>query len=74
MSKFDWHCDKITPDTPVNNTYKNTQNVLRFLTSICGPEFKFNRDFMAWIKDGQPKTMGDVASEWQRRQQQLRII
>ncbi len=69
MSKFDWHSDRITRDTPVNADYKNTQNVRRFLKQQCGPEFAFNRPFMAWIKDGTPKTMGDVADEWLRRQE-----
>ncbi len=65
MSKgFDWHSDSISRDTPVTPQYKNTQNVRRFLTAQCGPAFKFDRPFMAWIKDGQPKTMGDVATEW----------
>ena len=65
MSKgFDWHSDSISRDTPVTSQYKNTQNVRRFLTAQCGPAFKFDRPFMAWIKDGQPKTMGDVATEW----------
>ena len=64
MDKFDWHCDHITDNTPVTPSYKNTQNVRRFLTEKCGPDFKFNRAFMAWIKDGTPKTMGNVATAW----------
>ena len=67
MNKFDWHSDVITNNTPVTNTYRNTQNVRRYLEEACGPEFKFNREFMAWIKNGKPKTMGEVASEWQRK-------
>jgi hypothetical protein len=67
MTKFDWHSDPITADTPVTKGYRNTQNVRRFLTAQCGPAFKFDRDFMAWIKDGGAKTMGDVAREWKRR-------
>ncbi|MDI7066670.1 DUF6434 domain-containing protein, partial [Klebsiella pneumoniae] len=47
--------------------YRNTQNVRRFLTLECGPEFRFDRDFMAWIRNGTHKTMGDVADEWSRR-------
>ncbi|MFP6847685.1 MAG: DUF6434 domain-containing protein [Pseudomonas sp.] len=70
MNSFDWHSDTITAATPITTTYRNTQNVRRFLTEACGPDFRFNRAFMAWIKDGAPKTMGDVAAEWQRRQQQ----
>jgi hypothetical protein len=67
MEKFDWHSNPITAETPVTNGYKNTQNVRRFLTAECGPAFKFDRAFMAWIKDGSDKTMGDVAQEWKRR-------
>ena len=70
MNSFDWHSDTITAETPITTTYRNTQNVRRFLTQACGPGFQFNRAFMAWIKDGAPKTMGDVAAEWLRRQQQ----
>ncbi|MFL4469747.1 DUF6434 domain-containing protein [Tateyamaria armeniaca] len=64
---FDWHSDAITRETPVTATYRNTQNVRRFLINACGAEFKFDRAFMAWIKDGTPRTMGDVADEWLRR-------
>lgn len=67
MTDFDWHGGKITIETMVTSTYRNTQNVRRFLSEICGPNFKFDRYFMAWIKDGKPKTMGEVALEWQRR-------
>ena len=67
MSKFDWHKDPIGRHTPVDDTYRNTQNVRRFLIAECGSAFRFDRSFMAWIKDGNPKTMGDVADEWKRR-------
>jgi len=68
MNNFDWHSDQITNGTPVTKTYRNTQNVRRFLKEACGPSFKFDRDFMAWVKNDKPKTMGDVASEWLRRE------
>ena len=68
MVDFDWHGGKITRATPVTSSYRNTQNVRRFLVAQCGAAFKFDRPFMAWIKDGMPKTMGDVADEWTRRQ------
>jgi len=69
MEKFDWHCDPIFRTTPVTSTYKNTQNVRRFLIEECGENFRFDRSFMAWIKNGEAKTMGDVADEWLRRKQ-----
>lgn len=68
MSEFNWHTDTITRSTPVMMSYRNTQNVRRFLKSQCGAGFKFDRPFMQWIKDGTDKTMGDVADEWIRRQ------
>lgn len=64
---FDWHSGLITRTTLVDKTYRNTQNVRRFLALECGSEFRFDRDFMAWIRNGIPKTMGDVADEWLRR-------
>jgi len=67
--KFDWHADVITRATQVNADYRSTQNGRRFMRSQCGDAFTFDRPFMAWIKDGTPKTMGDVADEWTRRQQ-----
>jgi hypothetical protein len=30
-------------------------------------QFKFDRRFMQWIKNGTEKTMGEVADEWLRR-------
>lgn len=66
--KFDWHTAALTRTTPVDQRYKNTQNVRRFMREQCGADFKFDRDFMAWIRNGQPKNLGDVADEWKRRQ------
>jgi Domain of unknown function (DUF6434) len=67
MTGCDWHSGPITKATLVTQTYRNTQNVRRFLRQMCGPEFKFDRVFMAWIKDGHAKTMDDVAAEWTKR-------
>lgn len=64
---FDWHSDTITRATPVTPSYKNTQNVRRFMLEHCGPGFKFDRPFMAWIRNGIAKNLGDVVDEWLRR-------
>lgn len=69
MKSFDWHADAITTATSVNDDYKNTQNVRRFMRAQCGEEFRCDRSFMQWIKDGDSKTMGDVAEEWKRRRE-----
>ena len=65
---INWHSDTLTRNTTVNEDYRNTQNVRRFMVEHCGDAFKFDRDFMAWIKNGEPKTLGDIADEWRRRQ------
>lgn len=67
MDRFDWHKDPIGRDTPVDARYRSTQNVRRFLTAQCAGAITLPRPFMAWIRNGQPKTMGDVADEWTRR-------
>jgi len=64
---FDWHSSPITRATPVIQGYRNTQNVRRFFTRECGAAFKFDRPFMAWLKDGTATTMGEAADEWLRR-------
>jgi hypothetical protein len=63
---FDWHSDPLNRNTPLDKNYRNTQNVRRFLTLQCGAAFKFDRPFMAWIKQSSPQTLGDIADEWCR--------
>ncbi|NVD73495.1 hypothetical protein D0T25_11055 [Duganella sp. BJB488] len=65
--KFDWHGGLISPSTEIDSGYRNTQNVRRFLSGECGPEFKFDRDLMAWMRNGGAKNMADVVEEWKRR-------
>jgi hypothetical protein len=67
-SSFDWHGDPISRKTPITATYRNTQNVRRFFRAHCGDHFKFDRPFMAWLKNGRPKTMDDAVKEWLRRE------
>lgn len=67
MKSFDWHSDPITKTTPVNEAYRSTQNVRRFMQRECGDGFRFDRGFMQWVREGTGKTMGDVVQEWLRR-------
>jgi hypothetical protein len=55
---FDWHSDPITSNTLITRSYRNTQNVRRFFLSQCGAHFKFDRSFMAWLKDGHHQDHG----------------
>ncbi|MGL4635174.1 MAG: DUF6434 domain-containing protein [Beijerinckiaceae bacterium] len=70
MSVFDWHSDPVTRATPITTSYRNTQNVRRFFKSECGAHFKFDRAFMAWMKENPGKTMGNAVDEWLRRFQE----
>lgn len=65
--KLDWHSAVLTRTTIVDKNYKNTQNVRRFMLEQCGENFRFDRDFMAWIINGTVKSLGDVVDEWKRR-------
>ena len=67
MPSFDWHSGRITRATAATGSYRNTQNARRFFKSQCGDDFTFDRDFMAWMKSGEAKTMGQAADEWLRR-------
>ena len=66
--KIDWHSSLLTRATNVDKNYKNTQNVRRFMIKECGDDLRFNREFMASIRNDLPKTLGDVVDEWKRRQ------
>jgi hypothetical protein len=70
MPDFNWHSGTITRDTIITPTYRNTQKVRRFFKAECGPDFKFNRDFMAWLKQNTGNTLGQAAQEWTRRKQE----
>jgi len=63
-SKFDWHSAELTPETVLTDSYKNSQNVRRFFQIHADPKFKFNIEFMAWIKANTGKTLGDAISEY----------
>lgn len=63
---FDWHLGSITRSTPIDKNYRNTQNVRRFLIAECGEAFRFNRELIAWIKEGGASTIGEVADQWVR--------
>ncbi|MBU9811640.1 hypothetical protein J1781_04810 [Rahnella sp. C60] len=65
--KTDWHSSSLTSTTSIDKNYKNTQNVRRFMIKECGEDFRFDREFMMWIRNDDPKTLGDVVNEWKRR-------
>lgn len=67
----DWHSDPLSRDTPVNSTFRKTQNVRRTLTALCGPEFRFDQDMIAFIDRKQPETLGAIADYWLSRRKAI---
>lgn len=67
MAEIDWHSAPLDHTTVITAGYRNTQNVRRFFKEACGAHFKFDRDFMAWMKAASGKTMGEAAAEWLAR-------
>ncbi|MEM9637492.1 MAG: DUF6434 domain-containing protein, partial [Pseudomonadota bacterium] len=63
-SKVDWHSAKLTPETVITDSYRNTQNLRRFFKAQTGDNFRFNIAFMAWMKANEGKTLADAVKEY----------
>ena len=63
-SRFDWHSAELTPQTEITDSYRNTQNVRRFFKAQVGDAFKFNIEFMAWMKANTGRTLADAVVEY----------
>ncbi len=65
ISKFDWSKEKLTPQTVIRNSYKNTENVRAFFKEQLGAHFKFSVRFMNWMKDNVGKNLAEAMIEWE---------
>lgn len=63
-SRFDWNTEKLTTETEITDNYKNTENVRAFFKNQIGDRFKFNVQFMNWMKSAQGKTLEDAIKQW----------
>ena len=63
-SRFDWHAEPLDDTTVLTDSYKNTQNVRRYFKSRLGDGFKFNIEFMTWLKTNAGKTLGDACDAY----------
>lgn len=66
MKKFDWHSERLTKNTIITDSYKNTQNVRRFFIANIGEHFHFTREFMKFMKQSSGKTLDDALTEWKK--------
>lgn len=58
-SKFDWHSAPLTRETVITDSYKNTQNMRRFMQAEI-PGYKFSIPFMDWMKANVGRTLADA--------------
>ncbi|NCO22352.1 MAG: hypothetical protein GW905_10230 [Rhodobacterales bacterium] len=72
--KVDWHSDTLNRDTPVDSTFRKTQNVRRTLIEMCGPAFRFDHDMITFVEEKQPETLGAIADYWLARQGKGKVI
>lgn len=63
--KFNWHIEALTPETIITDSYKNTQNIRRFFKSHIGDAFKFNIQFMEWMRENTGATLTEACSAYQ---------
>ena len=63
-SIFDWKTESLDYDTVITDNYKNTENVREFFKQSIGCNFKFNVEFMNWMKSNYEKTLGDAVEKW----------
>jgi len=63
-SKFDWANEPLTPQTIITDNYKNSENVRAFFKKQIGEHFKFNTEFMNWMKANAGKNLSDAAEAW----------
>lgn len=66
ISNFNWSIEKLTLETIITDTYKNSENVRGFFQEQLGPSFKFNVKFMNWMKENVGQTLEDAVKEWKR--------
>ena len=71
ISNFDWHKEVLSLETVITDNYKNSQNVRTFFATQVGPDFKFNIEFMAWMKANAGKTLDDAVKEYHAMRERM---
>lgn len=66
ISKSDLNTSEINNDTIITDNYKSSEGVRAFMIAQIGPHFRFNVEFVKWIKQNTGKTMKDAIEEWQK--------
>ncbi len=64
LSSFDWNIETLHLTTTITDSYRNTENVRAFFRQHIGSHFKFNVEFMNWMKANRGKTLADAIDKW----------
>ena len=59
VAKYDWHSAELTDQTVITDSYKNSQNMRRYMQQSI-PGFKFSIPFMDWMKANVGLTLADA--------------
>lgn len=70
-SKFDWAKERLTHDTVITDSYKNSQNVRGFFESEVGSSFSFSIDLMNFMKDNQGAKLADAVDYYKEREKAI---
>lgn len=65
-SSFNWKKEKLALSTIITDNYINSENVRNFFKQEIGNHFRFNTEFMQWMKHNAGKSLADAVEEWQR--------
>ena len=60
-SNFDWQSETLTDATVITDSYKNGQNMRRYMQKSI-PGFKFSLPFMTWMKANVGLTLADAVN------------
>lgn len=71
-SKFDWNNELLSLETVITDNYKNTEQVRAFFIEQLGEKFRFNVQFMNWLKTASGKTLGEAVEKWRAIARQSR--
>ncbi len=72
QSKFDWGKEPLTVATIITDSYRNTQNMRRFMQMHAAEHFAFSNEFMAWMKSAHGKTLQCAVDFWLELDQKKR--
>ncbi len=65
-SRFDWKTEILSLNTIITDNYKNSENVRTFFQNAIGKHFKFNVEFMNWMKTNSGKNLGEAVEKWKQ--------